>query len=213
MPDWDATPLTSITPRHSDQRMGYTWRNDTENNYWPGHLDYIIYSDSTLDLIQSFVVHTPSMSSDRLQQYGLQTNDSLGADHLLFVADFRPAFVDRDQSGLPDFWETLVFGGTGMSDAMTDTDFDGLNNLQEFQFGTDPKDKNSTLKVSLLSFAEDGTTIQWKTVEDRNYQLQASNDLNTWTDITDPISGSGQTVNRTIPANLANPVFFRILVF
>ncbi len=89
-PDWDGTSFTSITPRHSDQRVGFTWSNDEANNFWPGHLDYLIYSDSALTVPNTFVVHTPSMSADRLSRYHLERNDSLSSDHLMFVADFRP---------------------------------------------------------------------------------------------------------------------------
>lgn len=212
VPDWDDTHLTSITPKHSDQRMGYTWRSEQENNFWPGHLDYIIYSDSVLSLIKSFVVHTPSMSASRLEAYNLQSSDSLVSDHLIFVADFRPAFVDTDGNGLPDFWENLVFGDIGTTEAATDKDFDGLSNLQEYHVGTDPNDDQSRLEVLGTYHSEGQTTIQWTTVVDRNYLLQESSDLTNWSDIADEISGTGQPAHKVIPMHSEKKTFFRILV-
>ena len=109
-----------------------TWRSDFENNFWPGHLDFLIYSDSSLEATKSFVVHTPSMSTERLELFNLLPDDSLGSDHLLFVADFRPTFVDTDENGLPDFWEILQFEATGTTQATDDLDFDGSSNIEEF---------------------------------------------------------------------------------
>ena len=211
-PDWDGTHLTSITPRHTDQRMGYTWRSDQENNFWPGHLDYWIYSDSVLDMIKSYVVHPPSMTADRLSRYNLQSNDSQGSDHLLFVVDFRPSFVDTDENGLPDYWEHLTFGGTGQTNASADTDFDGANNLEEFLTGTNPNDNNSFLRISAIQTNEDEVFIHWKTVVDRIYRVQITFDLQNWVDLYEPIQGTGQLVNQLLPREFADQVFYRLLV-
>ena len=212
-PDWDGTSLISITPRLSDQRMGYTWRSDFENNFWPGHLDYIIYSDNVIDLVQSYVVHTPSMSGERLQEYGLLSSDSLGADHLIFVADFRPGFVDADQNGLPDYWEKLHWDEVGTSTDNEDVDFDGASNLQEFEAGTDPKDKNSVFRISNVSLNEGEVHIYWNTVEDRTYNAQISFDFIEWIDFSEPIQGTGQTASQLLPREFVDRVYYRIVVY
>lgn len=49
---------------------------------------------------------------------------------------------DQDNDGLLDVWE-LVFLGDLSSDGTQDSDGDGLTDLQEFQHGTDPKDKDT----------------------------------------------------------------------
>ena len=46
---------------------------------------------------------------------------------------------DLDGNGLPDGWETQFFGHTGV-DPAGDEDGDGHTNLDEFRFGTDPRD-------------------------------------------------------------------------
>ena len=210
-PDWDGSVFTSITPRHSDQRMGYTWRKDSSNNYSPGHLDYILYSDSVLDLVKSYVVHTPSMSSERLLLYGLEANDSLGSDHFLFVADFRPAFVDADGNGLPDFWELVTFGDVGTYTAMEDLDSDGSNNLDEFYAGTDPQDKNSRFAIQEYTVDESEISIRWNTITQRMYRLQGSFDLINWLGLNELMQGTGEVMEQKIPRDQSDHFFYRIV--
>ncbi len=95
-PDWDGSNLTDLISRHTDAPMGYTWRNDNEGlGFWPGHLDFIIFSDSVLETGNNFIVYTPDMSPQRLAGYGLQSGDSLSSDHMMLVGDFRIPSVDE----------------------------------------------------------------------------------------------------------------------
>jgi len=87
-PDWDNSDFTDLIPRHVDLPMFYTWYNET-SSWLPGRLDFIIYSDSVIDPVHSFVLFTPSMSTDSLTAYNLQQQDAiLASDHLPVVADF-----------------------------------------------------------------------------------------------------------------------------
>lgn len=52
---------------------------------------------------------------------------------------FKPCDPDQDDDGLPDRWEDLYgLKKTDPSDALQDFDADGLNNLDEFKYGTLP---------------------------------------------------------------------------
>jgi len=95
-PDPDGSDLHSITSRQTEKRMGYTWRNDPNNyaGYWPGQLDFLIYSDSNLTLTRDFIVYTPEMSPNELTANSLMYSDSLVSDHLVFCADFAPLCVE-----------------------------------------------------------------------------------------------------------------------
>ncbi len=46
-------------------------------------------------------------------------------------------YIDADQDNLPDYWEYSQFGDLSQSDT-SDPDEDGVNNLQEYDHGTDP---------------------------------------------------------------------------
>ncbi len=93
-PDWDGTGLIDLLPSHNELgKEFYTWRNDGEP-FLPGILDHVLYSDSVLAVINSFILDTTQISIAGLEAYGLQKNDVLlGAeplnfDHLPLVADF-----------------------------------------------------------------------------------------------------------------------------
>lgn len=95
LPDWDGSHLTDAHPVHNGSLSeDYTWRDDNLI-FDPGRLDYIIYSDSALDMGNQFVLNTVQMSSQELTATGLQTFDvtvdSAGVtyDHLPVVVDFR----------------------------------------------------------------------------------------------------------------------------
>jgi hypothetical protein len=87
-PDWDGTDLTDARPLHTDAPMAFTWE-DLESSYWPGRLDFTIYSDAVVDLAGSFVLSTREMHGDTLATFGLlETDTAVASDHLPVVSDF-----------------------------------------------------------------------------------------------------------------------------
>lgn len=59
-------------------------------------------------------------------------------DVAILRLDITPS-GDSDGDGCPDWWEGHVGLNPAVNDAGIDTDLDGLTNLQEYQYGTDPK--------------------------------------------------------------------------
>ncbi len=47
-------------------------------------------------------------------------------------------FVDTNANGLPDWWETLHYGGPTNATASADDDGDSLTNMEEYTWGADP---------------------------------------------------------------------------
>jgi hypothetical protein len=87
-PDWDGTALADVISPQTEMRFAYTWRNDF-STFAPGRLDFIIHSDSEIQLANHFIVYTPEMSAAQRSQYGLQSDDvPTVSDHLPHVADF-----------------------------------------------------------------------------------------------------------------------------
>jgi exonuclease III len=55
--DWDGTGLADVAPYHIRGHEAYTWRNDAES-FSPSKIDYIVYSDSVLELVKRYVARS-----------------------------------------------------------------------------------------------------------------------------------------------------------
>jgi len=98
LPDWDATDIIDLFSRHTHKRMGYTWRNDG-SSFNPGKLDYVFYSDATIDTGKHYILNTIAMDDAALDYYGLEWNDTQEAsDHLPIVLDI----LVNDDIGIDD---------------------------------------------------------------------------------------------------------------
>jgi len=87
-PDWDNSHLSDIIAFHTDLRTATTW-TEQGNSYWPGRFDYAIASDIGATVNKAFTICTHEMSSERLNQYGLNSYDTdIASDHLPKVTDF-----------------------------------------------------------------------------------------------------------------------------
>jgi len=86
-PDWDGTDFTDLLPRHTHLPMTFTWYNP-QDAFWPGRLDYFVYSDAVVDIGNNFVLFTPSMPSDDLRSNRLRSHYATKtSDHLPVVCD------------------------------------------------------------------------------------------------------------------------------
>ena len=86
--------------------------------------------------------------------------------------------VDADRDGLPDAWELRYALNPGLDDRLLDADGDGQSNRDEFLAGTDPRDRQSLLRLRVTpSVAGDGGTgggsarLQWDAKAGRSYTL------------------------------------------
>jgi endonuclease/exonuclease/phosphatase family metal-dependent hydrolase len=94
LPDWDGSALGDALPSiNQEGKLFYTWRED-RSSFAPGPLDRILYTDSLLAIVNSFVLDTTKLSEAALAQFGLEKDDVLMNatpgfyDHLPIVVDF-----------------------------------------------------------------------------------------------------------------------------
>jgi endonuclease/exonuclease/phosphatase family metal-dependent hydrolase len=93
LPDWDETPLTDAMPRHNGAGVEtYTWRDDTQE-FNPGALDRILFSDSVVVVENAFVLNTRAMSEGELEAVGLEAGDVM-LDPVTGRYDHLPLAVD-----------------------------------------------------------------------------------------------------------------------
>jgi endonuclease/exonuclease/phosphatase family metal-dependent hydrolase len=98
-PDWDGTSLRDAFPPDPAN-----WRFNTYSSRSTPSIrfDRILFTDSTIELANTFVLNTSSMTSSARSAAGLGSSDtSTASDHLPIVADFaitptRPAVSHRE---------------------------------------------------------------------------------------------------------------------
>lgn len=87
--DWDDSNLKDLTPIQSQLPLAITWRND--NSFFsPGRLDYIIYTESTLDIPKSYVFQAETLSDETLTAINFEGNETtVASDHFPLIADLN----------------------------------------------------------------------------------------------------------------------------
>ena len=86
--DADETGLSPArTPILGDAAF-YTWTYPGQH-FAPGRLDWLLYSDSTLEVVSAFVLDTARLSDAALRHSELERQDSRASDHLPVVVDVR----------------------------------------------------------------------------------------------------------------------------
>ncbi len=93
--------------------------------------------------------------------------------------------VDLDGDGLPDAWEQQIialYGGTlaGIR-PNDDADGDGISNLNEYLAGTYAFDPSDGFVLSVTGVSAGTSVLEFLALRGRNYSIQASSDLRTWT--------------------------------
>ncbi len=143
------------------------------------------------------------------------------------VASSQPATVivagvDSDGDGIPDSWMMQRFGhSTGqaedLSRAQDDADGDGMSNIQEYLTGTDPRDPQSCLRLSLQKGepGANGPHCSFTAVGGIVYSLQYCDNLRSgvWQKLSDvPADPTTRTVTLSDPAAASAPLrFYRVV--
>jgi hypothetical protein len=117
--------------------------------------------------------------------------------------------TDGDPNGLDDDWEEFYWGvGNTGQDPNGDDDKDGLTNLQEFLWLTNPLVSN-VISPGFQKSPEE--TITWPSSPDRRYLIEVSLDLGQWQRIDSFVPGSaGSTTSYVLPATSDTKRFFRV---
>lgn len=88
LPDWDNSYLEDLYSYQTDLNAAFTWY-DNSSSYSAGRLDFMIYTNSAIEIEKSFILRTEVMTDERLLQYGLNRFDTESAsDHFPKTADF-----------------------------------------------------------------------------------------------------------------------------
>ena len=75
-----------------------------------------------------------------------------------------------------DTWAARYFGSAGNTNAApsADPDLDGMNNAAEYLAGTDPTDRNSSLRILSLNYTESQMTLSWMSATNKTYRIETA---------------------------------------
>lgn len=138
---------------------------------------------------------------------------------------------DTDGDGLPDAWERALIEFLGGNRTLADIrpgddlDGDGISNLDEYLAGTLPFDQSNGLSLGISHFNGAAPVVEFTAIRGRNYTLQGSTDLKTWTPVDFRIPGDTvvQNIYRASdvrilqievvsPEGAAAPNFYRLML-
>lgn len=84
-PDWDGSNLDDAKPYVTNTGMTFT---TNPGSYPPGRLDFLVYSGSVMQIVNSYIFDSGNLTTDQLSQFGLDAADTKVSDHLPVVVDF-----------------------------------------------------------------------------------------------------------------------------
>ncbi len=89
--DWDNTDLLDVVPTDPNTGDTFTWQGS--GSWPPSNLDRLMVTESVMQIGNTFVLNTDTMSNTELKLLGLNASDTLfstTSDHLPIVMDFQP---------------------------------------------------------------------------------------------------------------------------
>lgn len=154
----------------------------------PGTTVYYSLSGASPNFSRRALLSGDSFTVERsgmLQAIGIYPDGTASPMHR-----FQFTILDSDGDGLPDWWERERTGSLNIKSSLSDSDGDGVLDIHEYIFGTDPASAGSLPTIGLQRTANGKIKFSWPARENRFYRILGSPDLQNWEYITDEIRGS-----------------------
>ncbi len=177
--------------------------------------------DATVPYVQSSDLHTALQANGHTSQLitlpaGMdhEWDNSYNQTQWNFFMANAPV-IDDDLDTMPDAWENANGLNTGLNDAATDSDSDGLTNLEEYIADTNPTNIASRLEIETISSSAP-RLITFNTSTQRIYTLQTrlSMTSGSWTNVpgAEAFTGQGSDHNISHTNAPSTQAFYRLQV-
>jgi CotH kinase protein/Fn3 associated/Lamin Tail Domain/Immunoglobulin domain/Chitobiase/beta-hexosaminidase C-terminal domain/Bacterial TSP3 repeat len=105
--------------------------------------------------------------------YTVAVTNIVSSQEVLSAAAVLTVLADSDGDKLPDVWETAhQFNPNVPGEAEMDTDGDGLSNREEYLAGTDPRDKESYLKIERIFLDPSDPAFEFQALAGKTYAVE-----------------------------------------
>jgi hypothetical protein len=131
--------------------------------------------------------------------------DGLSDGDEITIYHTDPLKKDTDGDGLLDAAELFTYHTNPLK---ADSDGDGFSDSTEIYAGKNPLDKNDN-PAALLNIYQ-AIEIEFFTLAGQRYQVQTSDDLKTWTNLGDPIEGTGEIYHKLFSIRGGKKLFHRV---
>ena len=179
-------------------RFGIVQLSDTQTYFNATGLAIVKAAQATVAAADpiSYLVTTDDLPSDTVH---FRTVGNLAIGTRLADGMRMVPLNDSDGNGLDDGWEEEHWGtGNIGQDPDGDDDKDGINNLDEFFWLTDPLVSNV---VGLQLQTSPDFIISWPSSTDRHYLIEVSDDLVSWQRLDSFLPGSAGTTSYALPVD------------
>lgn len=196
---WASSNAPATLTHTSTATAAHNWSGDT-----PGFAQPV---ESVVIPVGQLVIGTNWMAALGVNA-GLSSSDF----HLDLTVNAALESSDMDQDGMPDAWEALWTGTTGLTSAGSDRDGDGLVDEDEYLAGTDPTKSTSCLGVTTSRWDATGGVVvfAWPSQPGRAYRLRSTPLMQApWTTITGVITAT-PPLNVYTAAVSSSAVFYRL---
>ncbi len=194
--NYDPQLLTLLSVTNSPGSLGSAFSMQFEDH--DGVVIVILYRETSL-VSGSGTLSTLTFAANSGAELNMETaltlaeaglGDQMGQDLTLIepvmvqsgaVTIYPTMKSDQDSDGMPDLWEFQYSNGEGVTtlDAGTDSDSDGLDNLQEYVAGLNPTNYDGFYVSAIESPAADGHPfiLYWNSVTGRVYDVYWTTNL------------------------------------
>jgi hypothetical protein len=137
------------------------------------------------------------------------TNLASPLPNMVFSVTVLP---DADSDGLPDSWETAYFGSPTAADRNSDSDGDGISNMDEYIAGTDATNRLSYLKVESIVGTATAASVTFGALSNKTYTLEFTDavEQGDWRKLADVTARSTNWLATVVDVRAGTNRFYRL---